>query len=208
MAQGLIQELIQWMRDSHGIAGMVLFVLVFVESLLVVGWFVPAVAAVLTAGGLIAVGAVAPLPALLGTMAGAFFGGCLSYWIGRRYRARIVRLWPFSRRPRLISRSRLFFRLHGGKGLVIARFSKPLRPVLPAVAGMSRMPPRRFLMANLLAVALWASAWLVIGFLAVGSFTLLPAGARLPVALGVAIALVMGGFYAWRQRRLQEPAGT
>lgn len=208
MGQGLMQELIQWMRDSDGIAGLVLFVLVFVESLLVVGWFIPAVIAVLTAGGLIALGAVSLLPALAGTMAGAFLGGCLSYWIGRHYRARILRMWPFSRSPRLISRSRLFFRLHGGKGLIIARFSKPLRPVLPAVAGMSRMPPRRFMLANLLAVALWAPACLATGFLAVGSFTLLPPGARIPAAMLFGIILLMVAAYAWRQRRLQAPLET
>ncbi len=204
MGQGFFQEFVLWMREYHRFAGVILFSLVFLESLLVVGWFVPAVAALVVAGGLIAAGAMAPLPALFGAVSGAFLGACLSYWVGRHFRTRILRLWPFSRRPGLISRGRLFFRRHGGKSLLIARFSKPLRPVLPAVAGMSRMPPRRFLAANLLSVCLWAPACLLAGFVTVGWVTLLPESARMPVALGVAFLVLCLLVYIWRQRRFDS----
>jgi hypothetical protein len=84
-------------------------------------------------GGLIALGTLDPMPVLAGSVTGAFSGAAVSYWLGHRYRERITTMWPLSRSRRMISRGRLFFRRHGAKGLLLARFTKPLRPVMPAV---------------------------------------------------------------------------
>ena len=67
---------------------------------------------------------------LVAASVGAFFGDMLSYALGRRFRAHLLDIWPFSRYPRLMERGTRFFRAHGAKSVVAGRFIGPLRPII------------------------------------------------------------------------------
>lgn len=198
----LVAEMGQWMRTHYILAALAIFCLMLLESILLIGWFIPAVTLLILAGGLIALDALQPVPITLAALSGAFIGASINFWIGRHYREGLTRLWPFSRRPDLISRGRLFFRRYGSRSLFIARFAKPLRPLMPAVAGMVRMSPRRFLLANLLSVGLWAPGYLLLGFTAVSGVVLLPEPLRGPVVWGGLIVILLVASWNWRRRRL------
>ncbi len=143
----------------------VLFAVMFAESLLAVGYLVPAGTLLFSAGALIAVGVVSPEAAVLGAALGASLGSFCSYAVGRTFSTRIEGLWPFSRYPSLLERNRVFVRRHGGKSLFMGRFTKILRPTVPAVAGMLDMPLRRFTLFNLSGCLAWTSTYLGVGFL-------------------------------------------
>jgi membrane protein YqaA with SNARE-associated domain len=87
---------------------------------------------------------------------GAALGDWLSYWIGYHYHAQIQQMWPLKNHPKLLDKGRVFFRRWGGWGIVIARFSGPLRASVPIVAGIAEMPWLRFQVANWSSAYLWA----------------------------------------------------
>lgn len=151
--------------ETHGVwAGPILGVIAFGESLAIVGLFVPATALMLMIGGLVGSGLVDLPPVLLWSIAGSVLGDALSYAIGRRIGPRIYHRRPLNRHRALIARVRLFFRHYGFWSVLIGRFLGPIRSTIPLVAGVMRMPPRPFQLANVLSAVLWVPIMLAPGF--------------------------------------------
>ena len=71
---------------------------------------------------------------------GAFAGDAISYWVGWRWGDRLRGIWPFSRYPQLIERGETLFRRNAAKSILIARYVGAIRPFVPAIAGIARMP--------------------------------------------------------------------
>src|SRR3546814_12245310 len=102
-------------------------------------------------------------------------------------------VWPFARYPQLLDRSEAVFRRNALKGIVIARYIGPIRPFVPAVAGMARMPIKRYLPASALAAVTWALLFLVPGWLLGHAYDAVAAVANRP-------ALAIGGLAGGRKR--------
>ena len=145
---------------NAGYVALILFLLLFFEALMGIGYFLPAATVLLSAGALVGSGVAAPVPAFAGAIAGAIIGGEANYQLGKHLSDRLPDTWPFSRYPVLLTRSRAFILRHGGKSILLGRFSKPLRPTVPAVAGMLAMPLPRFRAFNAAAGVLWTLMWL------------------------------------------------
>ena len=122
------------------------------------GIVVPALPLLFAVGTLIGLGHLDGPYALLCAAAGAFVGDAISYWVGYRWGPTMRQRWPFRRYPQLIDRGERMFRRHGSKGIVIARFVGAVRPFVPAVAGMLRMPLQRYAPASAIAALTWAGA--------------------------------------------------
>lgn len=177
----------------------VVFLAAFLEAVAIVGTFVPGSTAMFIAGALVGTGTLNLGWLLACAIAGAVAGDGMSYWIGRRYKDRIGRLWPFSTHPGLLESGQKYFDKHGAKSVVFARFAAPLRAVVPVVAGMLEMPPARFYAMNLLSALLWAPAHILPGVVFGASIQL--AGAvsfRLVAALAIVVALVWACFWIMR----------
>jgi membrane protein DedA with SNARE-associated domain len=146
---------VDFMREHAAWAVPATFIIAFLESLAVVSLFVPATVMLLGLGALVAAGAVGFWEVFAAGVAGAVLGNALSYWAGRRFKDSIAHCWPFRQRPELLSRGHGFFEQHGGKSVFIGRFFGPTRAVVPLIAGMTAMPQRRFLTANVLSAIVW-----------------------------------------------------
>jgi len=152
---------------TTGSVYLVLFALVFVESGLFVGFFLPG-DTVLFAAGLLAAraGSGLSLPVLaLGTAVAAVAGDAVGYWTGRR----LGRPWVERRAGRAahhLPRAEAFYARWGVSAVVIARFIPWVRTFTPIVAGMARMPYPRFLAANVVGALLWGSGLIVLGYVA------------------------------------------
>ena len=142
----------------------IFFLCACAESLVLVGFAVPGVVLIATAGALVASGALGFWQVYVAITLGAVLGDAVSYWLGRVFHDRIPRAWPFRHRPELLERGSRFFRRHGGKSVFLARFLGPLRPVVPVTAGMMAMPHRSFLAANLLSAVVWVPLMMAPGF--------------------------------------------
>jgi undecaprenyl-diphosphatase len=104
---------------------------------------------------------------------GAILGDGISFWIGRYYNEKITNIWPFYKYPHLIKKGENFFNKHGNKSIIIARFVGPVRPIVPAIAGMLKMSPLRFTLINVVSAVLWALAYILPGFFLGASFAVI-----------------------------------
>ena len=136
-----------------------LFLIIFAESGLFFGFFLPGDSLLLTAGVL---SAAHPdrLPILLvvavcfvGAVSGDAVGYSFGYRVGRRLYNRPDSRW--FRKSHLVAAEQ-FYERHGGKTIVIARFLPFVRTFAPIVAGTARMRYRRFAIYNFAGAALWA----------------------------------------------------
>lgn len=95
---------------------------------------------------------------------GAVVGDSISYWLGKTQCHRIPRYWPFSQHPSWLRRGQKFFDRHGGLSILIGRFVGPVRPLIPMIAGMMRMPQSRFFVVNVVSAIGWAPLYLLPGY--------------------------------------------
>jgi len=140
-------------------------VIVFTETGLLIGFFLPGDSLLVTAG-LCAYSTGWNLPLLIGTLcASAIIGDSVGYAIGYRTGPRI-----FNRpQSRLFRRDHLlaaqdFYVRHGGKTIVLARFMPIIRTFAPVVAGVGRMNYSRFLFFNIFGGIGWVASMILLGY--------------------------------------------
>ena len=135
-------------------------------------------------------------PTLMAAALGAIAGDGLSYELGRRYQERI-RAWPlFQRRKASVARGETFVRRHGGKSIVLARFTGPVRAFVPLLVGFGHMPRRRFYPINVFSAPLWVLAHILPGVIFGTSLQVAEAvSGRLAIIAGLLFALIW--FAAW-----------
>jgi len=159
----LLQTLLDWIALHPYAFSAGVFCISLMESLVVLGLLVPGAALLFGAGALIATGALPLYPILFWTIAGAITGDFLSFFLGHHYHQRLRVMWPFRRYPELVNNGVDYFVSHGGKSIFMARFIGPLRPIVPAIAGMMNMSTARFLLIDVLACILWAPVYILPG---------------------------------------------
>lgn len=145
----------------------VLWTLVFVESGLLVGFFLPGDTVLFTAGLLSADPATGlSLPVLVvGTLVAAVSGDAVGYWSGRR----LGRPWLVRRAGRAakhVERAERFYARYGWWAVVVARFIPWVRTFTPIVAGVAQMPYPRFLSANVVGALCWGAGLITLGHVA------------------------------------------
>jgi len=142
-----------------------LFAIVFAESGLFFGFFLPGDSLLLTAGLLASQGQLEIAALLVILPVAAILGDNVGYWFGKRTGSRI-----FSRDDSLLFRrknllaARAFYDRHGGKTIVLARFMPFIRTFAPIVAGAVEMPFRRFLTFNVMGGVLWGVGVTLAGY--------------------------------------------
>jgi membrane-associated protein len=96
----------------------------------------------------------------------AILGDATSYVIGKRSGPHIFNR-PQSRffKPQHMERARQFYEKHGGKAIILARFMPLVRTFVPVVAGVARMPYRRFATFNVVGAAAWIVSMTLTGYL-------------------------------------------
>ena len=154
-----LDQLITW----AGYAG--LTAIVFCETGLLAGFFLPGDSLLVTAGLVASQGKlnIWTLNALLG--AAAVLGDTAGYWIGYHMGARLFRKEEsFFFRKSHLRKTEAFFEKYGAKTIVIARFVPIVRTFAPTVAGAAGMRYRRFLSFNVFGGVLWVVSMTSIGY--------------------------------------------
>lgn len=139
--------------------------IVFAESGVLLGFFLPGDSLLFTAGflcsqGLLNIAVLAPI-----CFVAAAAGDSVGYGLGRRYGRRLFAR-PSSRRfrPEHLERANSFFAEKGGRAIVLARFLPWIRTFTPIAAGVGAMRYGRFLAMNLIGAAIWGVGLPVAGY--------------------------------------------
>jgi membrane protein DedA with SNARE-associated domain len=194
-------DLLTWIEHNPAFAGWVVFGVSLAESLAIVGVLVPGVVILIGAGTLIGAGVLDFWSMCAWVIAGAIIGDGLSYWLGHHFEY-LTRRWRWFRlHPDHLQKGIRFFESYGDLSIALGRFFGPLRAIVPLVAGLLRMPPKRFFVANVLSALVWAPAYLAPGIL-LGEIGESGRWRQLlfPLAAVVLIVLVWALVH-WRMRR-------
>jgi membrane-associated protein len=144
-----------------------LFFVVFAESGILIGFFLPGDSLLFTAGLLVATAVMTtPLPLLiLGCAIAAVIGDQVGYAVGHRYGPGLFTR-PDSRflKQEQLARAEDFFDRHGSKTVVLARFVPFARTFTPLVAGASKMRHRTFTIYNVIGGTLWVATVTTLGW--------------------------------------------
>lgn len=140
--------------------------IVFMESGMMVGFFLPGDSLLFTAGLLSAGGVLPDLWVLLVTIPiAAIAGDQTGYWIGRRFGPPLFDR-PDSRffKREYVDQTAAFFEKHGARAIVLARFVPIVRAFVPVMAGTSHMHYRSFLIYDIIGGILWGVGVTTLGY--------------------------------------------
>ena len=141
------------------------FAIVFAESGLFIGFFLPGDSLLFTAGLLASKGYLNLALLVGGSVVSAILGDSVGYAFGRRVGPKI-----FSREDSIlfhkkhIKRTKKFYEKHGAKTIILARFMPIVRTFAPILAGVGEMRYRTFITYNVMGGALWAAGVPMLGY--------------------------------------------
>ena len=143
--------------------------IVFVETGLFVGFFLPGDSLLVTAG-IFAAAAAVPVPTLLWhwlipVTVCAIVGDQLGYWIGRSAGSALYkREDSLFFRKSYLQRAHDFYERYGGRAVILARFVPIVRTFCPPVAGAAKMPYGRYVAFDVVGGIVWVTATIVGGY--------------------------------------------
>ena len=149
--------------EAFGTIG--ILVIVFAESGILAGFFLPGDSLLFTAGLLASQGSLNLPVLLIGVPLAAILGDQVGYLFGRRVGPALFRR-PDSKifRQRHVEMARKYFSEHGSKTIVLARFVPVVRTFAPVIAGVAQMPYRTFVTFNVIGGVLWGLGVTLGGF--------------------------------------------
>lgn len=204
----MIEHLVQALTDPAALYELVrwggyvaLAVIVFTETGLLIGFFLPGDSLLITAGLVAAAGGldVWLLTGLLSVaaIAGDSVGYAIGYRAGPHIFTRENSRW-FNRSH--LVRTREFYERHGGKTIVLARFIPIIRTFAPVVAGVGRMEYRRFLAYNVLGGVGWVAGLTWTGYLLGQAIPDVGRYIHLVIGIVVVLSVIPIGIEWWRAR--------
>jgi membrane-associated protein len=150
---------------TFGYLGM--FLTVFIETGLLVGFFLPGDSLLLAAGIFAATpgGPISIIPTILVFIAGSFLGDQLGYWVGRMAGPRVFNR-PQSRffDPANVDKAKAFFDKYGVLTIIVARFVPVVRAFAPTMAGVTKLNYAMFIGLSAVGAILWGAGVTSLGY--------------------------------------------
>ncbi|MCH5670955.1 DedA family protein [Streptomyces gilvus] len=190
-----------WLAHLPGpVVYIVVVGLVFAEDAFFFGFVLPGETAVIVGGLLARQGVVDLVWLAVAVVLAAIAGDGVGYELGRRLGPPVLHSRPLRRHAHGADRTRDLIRRRGPAAVFIGRFVALFRSLVPAMAGASGMPYRRFFLYNALGGLVWGVGNAVLGYAAGAAYQraegLIGRTTALVVAVLVVVALVV-----WRVRR-------
>jgi membrane-associated protein len=197
-----------------------LALIIFAETGLLVGFFLPGDSLLVTVGIIARISNWDIVTLMLVLCAAAIIGDTVGYWIGAKAGPGLFRR-PDSRffKQQHLQKAKAFFDRHGGKTIIIARFMPFARTFVPVVAGAAKMEYRYFLTYNVVGGIAWIVSMLMFGYTAEDWLNPLLKSifgqqfelrknidALALVIIGLSLApMVVQGLIEWRAKKKLEP---
>lgn len=166
---GFLQMLLSFLKQpetliaSVGLVG--LAIIIFAETGLLIGFFLPGDSLLFSAGLFAAAGHIGVWPMVWTLTVAAILGDATGYWIGRKIGPRLYdrpNSMLFKRSH--LEQTRQFYEKHGGKTIILARFIPIVRTFAPTVAGVAGMQYRSFVAYNVVGAFVWIWSLIFAGY--------------------------------------------
>jgi membrane protein DedA with SNARE-associated domain len=205
-----MHSITDWLSRSSGPAVYaVVAALVFCEDALFFGFVLPGETAAVLGGVVAGQGRVSVYWMAVVVVLAAVAGDSVGYEIGRRYGTRILDTRALRGHRDRIDRAEELIRRRGPAAVFLGRFIAFFRALMPALAGISRMRYRTFLLFNALGGLIWGVGFTLLGYFAGSAYQKVEKTAGTAVAVTVAV-VVVAAVVVWhvrRRRREDEPGG-
>ena len=190
--------------SPYGEIGLAL--IIFSETGLLVGFFLPGDSLLFTAGILANQGKLNLAAVLLGCFAAAVIGDQVGFTIGQRVGPRLLRR-PDSRffKREFIDRTEEFFDRYGAKTIVLARFVPVVRTFAPVVAGIGKMSRRTFFSFNVIGAFIWVFGVTLAGYALADAIGDSIDKYLYPLIAVIILVSLIPPFLEWRKAKKQAP---
>jgi membrane-associated protein len=183
-----------------------LFAVVFAESGLLVGFFLPGDSLLFTVGIVAGAGkleieamiAMLAFASMLGDGIGFLLGSTVGYKLFRKSNSRIFR-------REYLDRTHAFYEKHGGKTIIYAKFVPIIRTFAAFIAGVGKMRYTRFLAFNIFGAIGWVTLMIMLGY-TLGNIPVIRHNFEKVVLLIIAVSLMPAFLHIWKGRKSYEPA--
>ena len=179
---------------------LILFAVIFIETGVVIMPFLPGDSLLFIAGAVAAKGLLNPLSLFAILTCAAVSGDAVNFAVGTWFRRKTLDTSkiPFVK-PEHLAQTHDFFKAHGGKTVILARFVPIVRTLAPFVAALGAMPPRIFFTYNLIGAVLWIGGLLLAGYV-FGGIPWVNHNLTV-VVLGIVALSMMPAVIAWLRTR-------
>lgn len=196
----------QKLLEAVGLIG--LFAVIFAESGIMIGFFLPGDSLLFTAGlltygiedfqlangNIVLVSVGCAIAAIAGDQVGYGFGKKVGPGLFSKEQSRLFK-------PEYVTKAEIFFQRHGAKAIVMARFVPVVRTFTPIVAGVSTMHYRTFVKFNVIGGVVWAVGFTQLGYWLGRRFPEIADNLEIAVIIIVAFSLLPVAVEVLRHRR-------
>lgn len=199
--------LFDWLALHPHWLGASIFFIILLECTALIGVLWPGAILAFSAALLAGQAGLGLWPLVLLSWLAAFIGNGYSYLLGTRLQGNARNLPLLRRHPQWLAQAEVHLASYGGVSLLIGHFIGPLRPMLPLLAGILRMPGTRFMLTNLSISAIWGFSAMLPGWLAGTALNSAPPdGFWLQASLlaGAFALLALSGFWLEKTARRQR----
>jgi membrane-associated protein len=151
-------------QDFGAWSYLILFVVIFIETGLVITPFLPGDSLLFAAGALAAVGAFNPVLLFVLMAIAAVAGDTVNYWIGHQLGPKVFSGEIRFLKKEYLDKTQAFYDKHGGKTIFLARFIPIIRTFAPFVAGVGKMRYGYFISYNIIGGIVWTGICTFVGY--------------------------------------------
>ncbi|WNI14451.1 DedA family protein [Actinacidiphila sp. ITFR-21] len=203
-----MHSITDWLSRASGPAVYaVVFALVFCEDALFFGFVLPGETAAVLGGVVAGQHKVSVVWMAVLVVLAAVTGDSVGYEVGRRFGTRILDTKALRGHRDRTDRAQELIRRRGPAAVFLGRFIAFFRALMPALAGISRMPYRVFLLFNALGGLVWGTGFVLVGYFAGAAYQKVERTAGTAVAVVVAVAVVAAAVVWHLRRRRRERGG-
>lgn len=178
---------------------LVVTLLVFAEDAIFVGFVIPGETAAVLGGVAASQGHVQLWLMIVLVVAAAILGDSVGYEVGKVVGPKLLQASILDRHRGRLDGAQDYLARRGGWAVFLGRFTAFFRAMMPALAGTSRMPYRRFLIFNAVGGIVWGAIFVVLGFVAGQSYEAVAKTVGRDLAIGVAAVVVLA-LIVWKLR--------
>jgi membrane-associated protein len=181
-----------------------IFLIIFAETGLLIGFFLPGDSLLFTAGFLASQDILNIWILVPVCVIAAIVGDAVGYQLGRRYGRGLFKK-PESRlfKPKNLVLAEEFFQKHGGRAIILARFIPFARTFVPIIAGISYMPYRQFASFNVIGALLWGAGIALLGYFLGNTIPSVDRYLLPVIALVIFVSILPSAYHIWKENGAQ-----